>query len=162
MNSWACYTSRYKLGKKMKKNLRVIQINGFRGLFIVLFALSCLIAGFIAFPSFLAMHTWNYLSDATGSFPEINFIEGMLLWGIIIVSAFIFNKKKFVVSFNTQQELSDEEVKEVITKIKAQKDNLQLMHSKDLSIQKMNKTEEKPENKEHPELTALQSENKEN
>ena len=145
----------------MKKNFRVIQINGFRGLFLAIFAISCLIAGFVAFPSFLTMHTWNYLSTATGSLPVINFGEGLLLWAIIIFSVFIFNKKKLIVSFKGQQELSDDEVNEVIAKIKAQKDNLQLLHSTDLSTQKNNKTEESSEITESQEMAILQGENKE-
>lgn len=102
----------------MKKNLRVVQINGFRGLFLTLFIVSCLIAGFIAFPAFLAMNLWNYLAIRTGSFSSINFVGGLLLWGIIAFSAFIFNKKKFIVSINSKQELSDAEVQEVLSKIK--------------------------------------------
>jgi hypothetical protein len=146
----------------MKKNFRVIQINGFRGLFLAIFAISCLIAGFIAFPSLVAMHTWNYLATTTGSLPLINLGEAILLWAIILFSIFIFNKKKFIVSFNGQQELSDEEVKEVIAKIKAQKNNLQSLHSKDLNIQNIAKTEDSAEKTELPEIPVLQGENKEN
>lgn len=103
----------------MRKNLRVIQINGFRGLLVSLFVISCLIAGFVAFPAFLTMYVWNYLALKTGSFPTLAFGEGLLLWAIIAFSIYIFNKRKFIVSFRAQQELSDEEVKEVISKIKS-------------------------------------------
>lgn len=102
----------------MKRNVRIIQINGFRGLFLTLFIFSCLIAGFIAFPAFLTMGAWNYLSLKTGSFPVITFQEGVLLWAIITLSIYVFNKKKFIVSFNTQEELTENEVKEVLTRIK--------------------------------------------
>lgn len=109
----------------MKKNLRVIQINGFRGLFFAIFIVSCLIAGFIAFPAFLTMETWNYLASKTGSFPSINFGEGVLLWAIITFSVYVFNKRKFIVSFNAKQELTDDEVKDVLSRIKGvnHKDN---------------------------------------
>lgn len=102
----------------MKRNLKVLQINGFRGLFLFFFVISCLIAGFIAFPALLTMNAWNYLSTHTGSFPLITFQEGILLWAIIVFSIYIFNKKKLIVSFNTQHELTDDEVKDVISKIK--------------------------------------------
>lgn len=104
----------------MKRNLKVLQINGFRGLVLSFFIMACLIAGFIAFPGFLVMNTWNFLADKAGTFPIINFGGGLLLWAIIAFSAFVFSKKKFIVSFDTQQELSEDEVKQVITKIKSQ------------------------------------------
>lgn len=146
----------------MKKNLRVIQINGFRGLLLAIFAISCLIAGFIAFPSFLAMNIWNYLATTTGSFPSINFGEAILLWAIIAFSVFTFNKKKLIVSFNGKQELSDDEVKAVIAKIKAQKGNIPTVHSQDLSLHSLNKTDETIGEVEHSEHSVLQGENKEN
>lgn len=104
----------------MKRNMRVLQINGFRGIFLALFIVSCLIVGFIAFPSFLAMNIWNYLASKTGSFPLITFGEGLLLWAIILVSAYIFNKRRFIVSFNAQQELTEDEVRQVLSRIKKQ------------------------------------------
>lgn len=102
----------------MKKNMRVIQINGFRGLLIAFFIISCLIAGFVAFPAFLTMHTWNYLAQRTGSLPILTLGGGALLWAIIALSIYIFNKRKFIVSFNSQQELSEDEIKAVISKVR--------------------------------------------
>lgn len=102
----------------MKRNMRVIQINGFRGLVVAFFIISCLVAGFIAFPAFLAMHTWNYIAVKTGSFPVLSFAGGTLLWAIIALSIYLFNKRKFIVSFNSRQELSEDEIKNVISKIR--------------------------------------------
>jgi len=99
-------------------NLRIIQINGFRGLFISLFIISCLVAGFIAFPSFLTMNMWNYIAVKSGSFPLINFNQAVLLWAIIAFSAFVFSKRKFIISFCAEQELSENEVQKVVSKIK--------------------------------------------
>jgi hypothetical protein len=105
----------------MKKNLRIIQINGFRGLLVAMFILSCLIAGFIAFPAFVAMGTWNYLATTTNSFPSINFLGGLLLWGIIVTSILIVKKRKFVVSFNSSEnELTEAELQKIVSKIKTQ------------------------------------------
>lgn len=120
----------------MKKNFRVIQINGFRGLFIAFFAISCLVAGFVAFPALLTMTAWNYLSATTSSFPQIGFGEGILLWAIIAFSLFIFNKKKFIVSFNAQQELTEDEVRAVVTKFKSQVANRNTLE--DFQLPKMN------------------------
>lgn len=103
----------------MKRNLRVIQINGFSGLLIAFFMISCLIAGFVAFPAFLTMQTWNYLAQKTGSFPVLSFAGGTLLWAILALSIYVFNKRKFIVSFNSRQELSEDEIKNVISKIRS-------------------------------------------
>lgn len=108
----------------MKKNLKVIQINGFRGIFMAMFIVSCLIAGFIAFPALVTMNLWNYLAIKTGSFPSITFGAGVLLWAIIIFSVYLFNKRKFIVSFSSQQELSEDEVKNVLSRIKSQTHNM--------------------------------------
>lgn len=119
-----------------KNNFRIVQINGFRGLLLTLFIMSCLIAGFIAFPSFLTMNLWNYFAAKTNSSLFINFYESVLLWGIIAFSAFIFNKRKFIVSFSAQQELTESEVKKVVSKIREinkgnYKDNLKHEEAKE-------------------------------
>lgn len=101
-----------------KNNVRIIKINGFRGLLFTLFIISCLVAGFVAFPSFLTMNAWNYFAAKSGSFPLINFFQGILLWAIIASSVFILSKRKLIVSFNAQQELSENEVQKVISKVK--------------------------------------------
>lgn len=108
----------------MKKNLKVIQINGFRGIFMAMFIVSCLVAGFVAFPALVTMNIWNYLAIRTGSFPSITFGAGILLWVIIIFSVYLFNKRKFIVSFTSQQELSEDEVKNILSKIKSQTHNM--------------------------------------
>lgn len=101
-----------------KNNVRVIQINGLRGLLLTFFMISCLVAGFIAFPAFLTMHIWNYFLAKSVSLPMINFSQGVLLWAIIVISAFLFNKKKFIVSFSAEQELSDNQVQNIVSKVK--------------------------------------------
>ncbi len=135
----------------MKKNLRVVQINGFRGLFLSLFIISCLIAGFVAFPSFIVMSLWNYLAVKTGSLYSLNFGEGLLLWGIITFSIYIFNKKKLIVSFNSQQELTEDEVRDVVSKIKSQAIEHKILLPKDFPVENENLKE-----------TATSSESKKN
>lgn len=117
----------------MKKNLKVVQINGFRGLILLFFIISCLIAGFIAFPAFLSMNLWNYLAEKTGSFPIINFFAGVLLWAIIAFSLFLFSKRKFIVSFKSKHELSSEELDEVFSKIKTQDSNKNIVIPKEFT-----------------------------
>lgn len=101
-----------------KNNVRVIQINGLRGLFLTFFIISCLVAGFIAFPAFLTMNVWNYLAAKSSSLPAINFSQGVLLWAITVISVFILNKRKFIVSFNAEQELSENQVQKIVSKVK--------------------------------------------
>lgn len=130
----------------MKKNMRVVQINGFRGLILAIFTVCCLLAGFVVFPAIVTMHAWNYLSLKTGSFPTIELIGGILLWGIIAFSVYIFTKRKFIVSFNTQQELSDDEIKEVLSKIQSQTVKSHSILSKDINTKedgKESKVEQK-------------------
>lgn len=119
----------------MKRRMRIIQINGVRGIFIMLFVVSCLIAGFIAFPGFLFMHAWNYLFEHSSAINKIGFAGGMLLWGITAVSCFLFSRKKFIVSFNAKQELSEPEIKEVVEKIKEQVLNSKILPNDNLKCE---------------------------
>lgn len=123
--------------KKTGRNMRIIQINGIRGLLITLFIASCLIAGFIAFPSFLAMNIWNFFSESTSAFPAITFVQGLLLWSIIAFSFYIFNKRKFIVSFNSQPELTEPEINEMMAKIKTQVIKKQILKYKDLKSEEI-------------------------
>lgn len=133
----------------MKRNLRVLQINGIRGLFFALFVLSCLIAGFVAFPAFLIMNAWNYVSNTTLVIPPVNFCEGLLLWAIIAFSAFLFTKKKFIVLFNAKQELTDDEVMEVVSKIKSQAMSSKILN--DMNVAKHDLIQKIEPQKEHVE-----------
>lgn len=120
----------------MRKNINVLQINGIRGLLLALFVGCCLIAGFIVFPSLLVMHSWNFVALKTGSMHSINFTGGILLWAIIVLSSIIFNKKRFIISFNSRQELTEDEVREVISKIKSQAINKSISLPKDFNPSK--------------------------
>lgn len=105
----------------MKNNrLRVIQINGFKGLVIAGFIVTCLVAGFVGFPGLVAMVGWNYVATSTLAFPTINFAGGLLLWGIVAFSYIAIRKKHFIVSLHAPQNLSDAEVKEMISKMNEQ------------------------------------------
>lgn len=115
----------------MKRKLKVIQINGFKGIIITLFVLSCTIAGFIGFPAFLSMSIWNIFAENIYSIPSISIYGGLLLWGIIACSLYLANRKKVVFSVNSANELSEEEVKQVISRIKMQELQNQIIASKE-------------------------------
>ena len=85
----------------MNKNLKIIDVNGIKGLLIFLFIVTCLIVGFFVFPGFVAMAIWNMMSSFVDMLPQINFIAGLLLWGIIVVSAYMMGRHKVLISLKT-------------------------------------------------------------
>ena len=105
----------------MKKNTKIIQINGFRGLILAMFTVICLAAGFIAFPGYVAKCIWNYFSDF-GALPAINLFQGVMLWAIVAISYFIINdkKKKTFIALKSPKELNEEELRQVMDVIKMQ------------------------------------------
>ncbi len=121
----------------MRKNLKVIQINGFRGICMALAILTCLIAGFVAFPGLVLMFAWNFISNKTMLIPQLGIIQGVLLWGIIVVSYMILKKRHVMVSFKTPTELSEEELDEVMERIKI--DTTTKMMSEIIAKSKMDK-----------------------
>ena len=104
----------------MKKNLNVIQIKGVKGLIMLVMVGCCLVAGFIAFPGWVAMNIWNVLASLVNNAPSIGIIQGVLLWGIIVASYFTFRKERVVVCMKTPQGLNEEELKAVFADIKKQ------------------------------------------
>jgi hypothetical protein len=104
----------------MKKNFNVIQIKGFRGIIMAFFIVTCLVAGFIVFPGWLCMQIWNIIASYTLNVPSIALLQGVLLWGIIAATYFIFRKEKVVVCMRGQEGLSEEELKAVFANIKRQ------------------------------------------
>ena len=64
----------------MRKNAKIIQISGFRGLLLAVFIVTCLIAGFVVFPGLGAMYLWNITMASSFSLPAINIFQGILLW----------------------------------------------------------------------------------
>ncbi len=104
----------------MKKNINVIQIRGIRGLIIAGMVVCCLFAGFVLFPGLVAMVAWNAVAEHVSQIPAIGIIQGVLLWGIIVASYFVFRKEKLVVCMKSSQGLSDEEIKSVFADIKKQ------------------------------------------
>ena len=104
-----------------KRKAKIIQITGIRGLLMVCFIVACLVAGFIVFPGYVAMHIWNYLVSFTYSVPAINIYQGILLWGIFAITGYIINdKKQFLVAYKSPAQLSEEEMKKLMERVKLQ------------------------------------------
>lgn len=100
--------------------MKIIQIDGFRGLITAAFMGVCLFAGFVIFPGFVAMHYWNKYLVALYMFPELNLLQGVLLWGIVAITYCILSKKGLAVSFKEAPELSDRELDMIMKKAKIQ------------------------------------------
>ena len=100
--------------------MKIIQINGFRGLLAVVFIGICTFAGFVLFPGMVTMHLWNKYLVTLASFPVISTFQGTLLWGIIAVSYLILSKGASPVAFKRVNELSNSEVDDIIKNAKIQ------------------------------------------
>ena len=143
----------------MKKKLNVIQIKGIRGLILAGFVVCCLAAGFIVFPGWVGMQAWNLVSTNTGAMPAIGLIQGILLWGILAVSYFIFRKEKVVVCMKTPQGLSEEELKAVFADIKKQSLEDPILHAmmKAREAEMKYKAQQELENKETEQPSEIDS-----
>ena len=105
----------------MKKNFNVIQINGIKGLIMAGGIVTCLFAGFVMFPGMVMKTVWNIISSSIGIIPQIATLQGVLLWGIVVVSYFAFRRKGFMVEFKSADDLSRDEMDEVMQRIRMER-----------------------------------------
>lgn len=98
--------------------MKIVQINGFRGIIMAGFIVTCLFAGFVVFPGYVGMCLWNRYLVNLLSFPVLNLFQGTLLWGIVAVSYYIITKGRMPVSFDTPEGLSDAELSMIMKKAK--------------------------------------------
>ena len=66
------------------------------------------------------MNVWNITAKYLGTFPVIGLLQGLLLWGILVVSYFLFRKEKVVVCLKSSEGLSEDELKSVFAEMKKQ------------------------------------------
>ena len=78
----------------MKKKVKVVEINGLRGIIVVIYAIICAIAGFILFPSWVLMQMWNFLGTHIYSLPQMTLIHGFMLYAILVLFYFATNSHK--------------------------------------------------------------------
>ena len=100
--------------------MKIIQIDGFKGLITAAFIGVCLFAGFVVFPGLVAMHLWNKYLVELYMFPVLNLLQGVLLWGIVAISYCILSKKGLAVSFKDTPELSDRELDMIMKRARIQ------------------------------------------
>ena len=72
----------------MKKNIKIVEINGLRGIFLIAYAIICAAAGFILFPAWVIMSMWNWFGVYVYSLPHMNLVHGFILYAIIVLIAF--------------------------------------------------------------------------
>ena len=78
----------------MNRKVKVVEINGFRGMLVIAFAIVCAIAGFIVFPAWALMSLWNVLGNYIYNLPHMNLIHGFMLYAIFILMYFATNSHK--------------------------------------------------------------------
>ena len=66
--------------------MKIIQIDGIKGLITAAFMGVCLFAGFVLFPGQVAMTLWNKYLVSSFMFPTLDLLQGVLLWGIVAIS----------------------------------------------------------------------------
>ena len=98
--------------------MKIIQIDGFKGLITAAFIGICLFAGFVVFPGLVSMHLWNKYLVNLFMFPVLDLFQGVLLWGIIAISYCILSKKGLAVTFKESDVLSDSELDLIMKKAK--------------------------------------------
>ena len=98
--------------------MKIIKIDGFKGLLTAAFIIAGLFAGFVISPGIVMMYLWNKYLVTLASFPIINEFQGVLLWGIIALSYIILSKGKYAVSFKQAPMISDPEMNMIIKNAK--------------------------------------------
>ena len=132
--------------------MKIVQIDGIKGLITAVFVCACAFAGFVISPGYVAMTLWNKYLALNYMFPTLSIFQGILLWGIIVISYFIITGNGFALSFKNTPEMSDEELNAIIksAKINAQMRMMNHLISKTdkVDIKKLNKDGKTGENKE--------------
>lgn len=101
--------------------MKIVQINGFRGLVTVAFMSICLFAGFAVFPGYVAMSLWNKYLVPAYMLPILNIFQGVLIWGMIAVSYAIVTKRDIAVSFKEARDLPPAEFNMIMRNAKSNK-----------------------------------------
>lgn len=78
----------------------------------------CLFAGFVIFPGVVMKTLWNVMSMYVGLLPKIATIQGVLLWGIMVVGYLAFRRRGFFIEFKSANDLTGEEMEAVMRRIR--------------------------------------------
>ena len=101
----------------MKKEFKVITINGIRGAIAAIFVVMGLIAGFIISPGWVCMQLWNQaIEEFNLVVSTMNIYQGIMLWAIIALSLYALNNKRALIGFGSYKGLSPEQVKDIMSR----------------------------------------------
>ena len=130
--------------------MKIIKIDGFKGLVTAAFMAVCLFAGFVISPGYAAMYLWNRYLTTAYMFPQLTLFQGILLWAIIVLSYCILTKGGFAVSFKSGPDFKDEELESIIktAKINSQLRMMNKMMSNSDSFERTKKNPYESENHE--------------
>ncbi len=67
------------------KKIKIVELSGLRGLLVISFITTCLIAGFVIFPAWGLMELWNLFGTYVYKLPQMNLAHGFMLYAIIIL-----------------------------------------------------------------------------
>jgi len=104
----------------MNKKGRIIEIRGFKGLFIAIFAGCCIITGFTVFPGYIAMNAWNFIAKYITDMPSMQLLHGVMLWIIMFLLWYAFSGKQF--GLHIGYDPSDERLQELVEQIQREKE----------------------------------------
>lgn len=104
----------------MRKNAKIIQISGLRGLIFIAFVAVCLVAGFVVFPGLVGMCLWNTFLTQYLNLPVINIFQGILLWSIVALIVYLSGSGRSVVQMKKTAQLSESELNDLMDRIKKQ------------------------------------------
>lgn len=104
----------------MRKNAKIIQISGLRGLIFIAFVAVCLVAGFVVFPGLVGMCLWNNFLSEYLNLPEINILQGILLWSIVALIIYLSGSGRSVVQMKKAAQLNESEIRDLMDRIKTQ------------------------------------------
>lgn len=124
--------------------MKIVQIDGVKGVITAVFMGACLFSGFVLCPGYVAMSLWNKYLVNLYMFPTLNLFQGVLLWGIAVITYCILSKKGFAISFKNTPELSDAELNSIIQRAKI--DSRMRMRMMNTMISKTDKFEVHKEN----------------
>lgn len=104
----------------MRKNAKIIQISGLRGLIFIAFVAVCLVAGFVVFPGLVGMCLWNTFLTQYLNLPVINIFQGILLWSIVALIVYLSGSGRSVVQMKKAAQLNESEIRDLMDRIKTQ------------------------------------------
>jgi len=96
--------------------MKIVQIDGIRGMIVAVIVGACLFSGFVMFPGRVCMLLWNKYLAAAFMFPVLNIFQGILLWGIAVISYAILTRNYIAVSFIETPELNEDEINNILRK----------------------------------------------